>query len=94
MKPYLQHLQDQLQEALPKLRINCFMNEAEDYYNLVVVITSVDPKNPLKLDPENPVNECLVSNGCLSVQDALDDLPVSLILKWMNSPLPTGAWLG
>ena len=90
---YIQQYHDVLQKDMPKLRINVFINEDEDYHNLVVIITSVDPNNFLALDPENPVNECFISNGCLSAQEALNDMPATNVIKWMNSPLPIGAHL-
>ena len=90
---YLQQYHDTLQKDMPNLRINVFINEDEDYYNLVVIIASIDPTNPLKVDPENPVQECFISNGCQSAQEALNDMPATDVIKYMNQPLKTGEWL-
>ena len=54
---------------------------------------SIDPTNPLKVDPENPVQECFISNGCQSAQEALNDMPATDVIKYMNQPLKTGEWL-
>jgi hypothetical protein len=92
----LTQLESTLQADMPNLIINSWIQHviSNDMHVLVVTITSFDPTNPRKLDPNNKVQECFISGIYQTPEECLEFMPASDIINWMNAPLPTGSWIG
>lgn len=66
----LSNYQQEIQAAFPNAKIESYIHHDEHYYNLVVTLTS-DKKQT-----------CFISNSCLSVIEALQDMPAKDVIKW------------